>query len=95
MTHFIIILFIIFIFFSLSSSYPKEKWDTFSQKRDSPSSIETDSGVSLASLENGSVTEDELNDVSMDVSDRAGPCSAYDEFEQGDSIPELKGPKVK
>lgn len=69
--------------------------ESLSQKSDSPSSIETetDSGVSLTSSENDAVTEDELNDMPMDVSEKSCTCAGLDGVEESDSIQGLKGPE--
>jgi hypothetical protein len=72
--------------------------ESLSQKSDSPSSIETetDSGVSLTSSENDAVTEDELNDVSMDVTEKPmAACGGFDDAEESQSIQDLKGPEVR
>ena len=71
--------------------------ENLSQKSDSPSSIETetDSGVSLTSSENDVLTEDDLHDMSMDVSEKSlAACAGFDNEEESESIQALKGPEV-
>ena len=75
----------------------QENDESFSQKSDSPSSIETetDSGVSLTSSENDAVTEDELNDIPMEVTEKPmAACASFDDTEESESMQDLKGPEV-
>ncbi|XP_028397293.1 ubiquitin carboxyl-terminal hydrolase 47-like [Dendronephthya gigantea] len=70
--------------------------ESLSQKSDSPSSIETetDSGVSLTSSENDAVTEEDLNDMSMDVGERStAACAGFDDTQESESMQDLKGPE--
>ena len=50
--------------------------------------------MSLTSSENDAVTEDELNDMPMDVSEKSCTCAGLDGVEESDSIQALKGPEV-
>lgn len=75
--------------------FAQDNDESLSQKSDSPSSIETDSGVSLTSSENDAVNEDDLNEVSMDMSEKSlAACASFDDVEESESIQGLKGPEV-
>lgn len=51
--------------------------------------------MSLTSSENDVATEDELNDVSMDVGEKSLAAGAsFDEVEEIESLQGLKGPEV-
>ena len=51
--------------------------------------------MSLTSSENDAVNEDDLNEVSMDVSEKSlASCAGFDDVEESDSIQGLKGREV-
>ena len=93
----IVLLFGLFVFASVNECvvFAQDNDESLSQKSDSPSSIETDSGVSLTSSENDAGNEDDLNEVSMDVSEKSSAaCANFDGAEESESIQGLKGPEV-